>query len=133
MGPDENKAVVQRFYTEVMDGGHLEVIDELFAPTFVNRELGHDLASWKTAMGAAVAAFPEHHWSVQGLIAEGEEVVARVSFELRDQAGETISGHGLTWFRLADGKIVEDDPIMTPDIMQAVRSLAGSFNWASSS
>ena len=48
--------------------------------------------------------------------AEGDAVVARYTNEMRDATGKTISVRGLTYYRLADGKIVEDDPITTPDL-----------------
>jgi hypothetical protein len=35
---------------------------------------------------------------------------------MRDQSGKTISVRGLTYYRLADGRIVEDDPITTPEL-----------------
>jgi predicted ester cyclase len=31
-----------------------------------------------------------------------------------------ISARGLTYYRLTNGKIVEDDPMSTPDLMQAL-------------
>ncbi len=34
--------------------------------------------------------------------------------------GKQIAFRGLTYYRLANGKIVEDDPVMTPDMMQAL-------------
>ena len=45
---------------------------------------------------------------------------------MRDGNGETISLRGLTFYRLADGKIVEDDPITTPDLAQELGALLGS-------
>jgi predicted ester cyclase len=62
------------------------------------------------------AALPERHFDVEELIAEGDAVVARYTNEMRDAAGNTISVRGLTYYRLADGKIVEDDPITSPDL-----------------
>ena len=32
--------------------------------------------------------------------------------------GEDVTAQGLTYYRLADGTIVEDDPITTPDLTQ---------------
>src|SRR5437016_5209268 len=36
MGTTENKAVVRRFWNELIIGGNLEVADELLAPNYVN-------------------------------------------------------------------------------------------------
>jgi hypothetical protein len=37
--------------------------------------------------------------------------------------GKKIDGRGLTYYRLANGKIVEDDPIETPDLTQELAAL----------
>ena len=47
-------------------------------------------------------------------------MVARFTLEMRDPDGKAISMRGLTYYRLADGRIVEDDPITTPDLTQAL-------------
>jgi ketosteroid isomerase-like protein len=118
MSADQNKAVVRRFITEVLSGGQLDRIDELLAPTYVNRAFGADLPAFKEMLAGLTAALPERRFDVEELIAEADTVVARFTFETRDPAGKTISVRGLTYYRLADGKIVEDDPITTPELMQ---------------
>jgi hypothetical protein len=60
---------------------------------------------------------------VEELIAEADAVVPGFALEMRDQAGKTISVRGLTYYRLADGKIVEDDPITTPELTQELGPL----------
>jgi hypothetical protein len=50
-------------------------------------------------------------------------VVARFAGEMRDATGKTISVRGLTYYRLADGRIVEDDPFATPDLAQVLGPL----------
>jgi hypothetical protein len=42
---------------------------------------------------------------------------------MRDATGKTISVRGLTYYRLADGLIVEDDPITAPDLTAALGPL----------
>ena len=40
MATDQNKEVVRRFINEVLIGGHLDRIDEVLAPGYVNRAFG---------------------------------------------------------------------------------------------
>jgi predicted ester cyclase len=70
-----------------------------------------------------VAALPERRFDIEELIAEGDAVVARYTNEIRDPTGKTISVRGLTYYRLVDGLIVEDDPITTPDLTAALGPL----------
>ena len=123
MATDHNKDVVRRFITEVLAGGRLELIDELLAPGYVNRAFGVDLAGFKEMLAGLAAALPERRFDVEELIAEADAVVSRFTFEARDAAGNTTSVRGLSYYRLADGKIVEDDPITTPELTQALGPL----------
>lgn len=126
MTVDKNKDVVRRFISEVLSDGRLDKVDELCAPNYVNRAFGADLPAFKQMLTGLVAAMPERHVDVEELIAEADAVVARFTLEMRDAARETISVRGLTYYRLADGKIVEDDPIMTPDLAQELGPLTAS-------
>ena len=63
---------------------------------------------------------------IDTLVAEGDAVVARFTIAMGNAAGETVSARGLTYYRLADGKIVEDDPITTPDLVQELGKLLPS-------
>ena len=123
MAVDRNKDVVRRFITEVLSGGQLDRIDELLAPSYVNRAFGVDLPAFKEMMAGLAAVLPERRFDVEELIAEADAVVSRFTFEARDPGGKTISVRGLTYYRLADGKIVEDDPITTPELTRELGPL----------
>ena len=116
MATDQNKEVVRRFINEVLSGGHLDRIDQVLAPSYVNRAFGVDLPAFKGMLPGLVAALPERRFDIEELIAEGDAVVARYTSEMRDGTGKTISMRGLTYYRFADGKIVEDEPITSPDL-----------------
>ncbi|HEX9236608.1 MAG TPA: nuclear transport factor 2 family protein [Actinomycetota bacterium] len=118
MSTDQNKAVVRRFITEVLVGGNVDAADEVLAPNYVNRAMGTDRAAFK-AFIAGSPVFSERRFDIEDLVAEGDAVVARFSFEITDPTGKVISARGLTYYGLVDGKIAEDDPITTPDLTQA--------------
>jgi predicted ester cyclase len=120
---EQNKAVVRRFITEVLQAGRLDLVDEVLAPTYVNRTMGIDLPAFKGMLAALTDALPVRRFDIEELIAEANAVVARFSWEAHDRNGETISARGLTYYRLTDGKIAEDEPITTPDLAQALAPL----------
>ena len=122
MSTEQNKAVVRRFMTEFLAGGKLAAIDEVLGPSYVNRTLGADLAAFKGFL-PAITALPVRRLDIEDLVAEGDAVVARYTMEMGNAAGETVSARGLTYYRLADGKIVEDEPITTPDLVQGLGKL----------
>ena len=120
MSTDQNKAVVRRFITEVLAGGNVDLVDELLAPNYSNRGLGTDLAAFKAMFASFADALPNRGFDIEDLVAEGDAVVARLALEMTDTTGRKISARGLTYYGLADGRIVEDDPITTPDLMQSL-------------
>jgi ketosteroid isomerase-like protein len=125
MSIEQNKAVVRRF-VEVLSGGDPSVVDELLAPNYVNHGMGDvDLATFKAMLPAAAAAMPGRRMDVHDLVAEGDAVVIRFTFEYTFANGEHLSGRGITYYRLADGRIVEDDPITKPDLAELLASHLG--------
>ena len=123
MSSEQNKAVVRRFLTEVLAGGDIDVVDELLAPNYVNRTMGTDLSGFKAFL--ARTASPVRRFEIGDLVAEDDSVVARFSFEMPDATGKTLSVRGLTYYGLADGRIVEDEPITTPDLAALMSSPTG--------
>jgi ketosteroid isomerase-like protein len=119
MSTEQNKAVVRRFMTEVLQGGNLDVLDEVLAPTYVNPATGGaDLAGFKAILAGMAGAAVGMRFTIDELLAEGDSVVARFAIEVTRADGEKLPAHGLTYYRLADGRIVEDDPFTRPDLGQ---------------
>jgi ketosteroid isomerase-like protein len=118
MSTEQNKAVVRRFITEVLVGGDVDLVDDLLAADYVNRGMGGmGRAAFKAWLSVASAG-PGGGMEIEDLVAEGESVVARFNYSITLPSGEEITARGLTFYRLADGRIVEDDAITTPDLMQ---------------
>ena len=125
MSTEQNKAVVRRFMSEFLTEGKLAAIDEVLGPSYVNRTLGADLEAFKGFL-PAITSIPVRRLTIEDLVAEGDSVVARFTMDMGNAAGETVSARGLTYYRLADGKIVEDEPITTPDLVQQLQKLLPS-------
>ncbi len=121
---DQNKAVVRRFMTEVLEGRNLDVIDDVLAPNYVNRGMGDiDLAGFKAMLPTMGTVMSDMHFDILDLVAEGDAVVARFTSEMTFATGKKVAARGLTYYGLANGKIVEDDPIETPDMLQELGAL----------
>jgi steroid delta-isomerase-like uncharacterized protein len=113
MGTEENKALLRRYYAEVLGGGNIGLIDELFAPDFVSA--GVDLARFKELAAASRAAFPDLHVTVEDQVAEGDKVVTRFSahgthrgpFAGIPATGKPVTVRAIHIHRIAHGKIAE--------------------------
>ena len=103
---EANKTVVRRLVAEVLNGGHLEVIDELYAPELV--------AAARRWIAPFRASFPDVYMEIVELIAEGDQVVGRFTCSathLGEWLGQAPTGRRfervdeVAIFRLRDGKI----------------------------
>jgi predicted ester cyclase len=127
MSTGENKAVVRRFITEVLEGGNLDTIDDVLAPNYLNTAMGGtNLAGFKAMLPAMGAVISSMRLDIVDLVAEGDAVVARVTSEITLVNGKKIDGRGLTYYRIANGKIVETDPFDKPDLTQELAALMPS-------
>src|SRR5215204_1911075 len=74
-----------------------------------------DREGWKEFTRPFMTGFSERELVVESVIAEGDEVAARVNFHGRHTGdfqgtpptGREIKFTGTAWFRIADGKVVE--------------------------
>jgi ketosteroid isomerase-like protein len=124
MGAEENKAVVRRFMHEVLAEGNLEVADEVLAPNYMNLAMGGaDLASVKAMAAATHAALKGQRFEDEELVAEGDAVFARFNYVLTLPDGSTSEARTLSYYRIADGKIVLNDVMFDPDLMQVLGQL----------
>jgi len=121
MSTAKNKVVVRRFIKEVLGRGKINLVDELVAPKYVNRSMGvADRAGFKAMLSGLKAAVPTRDLKVADLVAEGNSVVFRGTMNMTLASGKKVSARVITFYRLAKGKIVEDEPISTPALTEVL-------------
>lgn len=116
---DQNKSVVRRAMEEIWGKGNMSALNELYAPIFVdhtpqqgttpNRE------GVKQAYNLYHKAFPDFDFTIDSVIAEGDEVCARITFRGTQQGeiagipptGKRVNLTGVEICRVKDGKITE--------------------------
>ena len=105
-----NKAVIQRFYDEVVNQKHMDFMDEAFDPQMVTHDLGPT-----PDVGMLFAGLPDLHVTVDHWIIDGDMVTSIVTFSGTHQAemmGVAPTNKPVTWthidvHRVKNGKIVE--------------------------
>lgn len=120
MSEKENKAILNGYLEEVFNGKNLEAVDKYVAPNYIR----HDPVSppelrgpdgVKQLVTMFFAAFPDIHFTVEGVIAEGDLVVQRLTSHGTHQGefmgvpptGKSITVTAIEIFRIATGKIAE--------------------------
>ena len=110
---EENKAVVRRFFEELLSTDNLAVADELLSPGFRFYFAGSpdpmNLERYKEFLVARRVTFPDRRFAVEDMIAEGDKVSARFTMcGTHAPSGREVSMTGIDMIRLAEGKMVED-------------------------
>jgi len=116
MTTDDNKALVQRFYDEVINQKNLAALDQFVSPNAVNHTVPAGLPQGPSQfLGLHLNAFPDAKATVEDLLADGDKVIARVSIRGTHQGafgsiharGKPITVMAINIFRIANGKMVE--------------------------
>ena len=120
MSTEQNKALVRRLMEEVFNRGNISLVDELFAPDFVEHEelppgipAGSEGVKQMSTMFRS--AFPDFKATIDDMIAEGDKVVVRGTWSGTHKGefmgipptGKRVSIGVIDIIRIAGGKFVE--------------------------
>lgn len=135
-----NVAVVERFLEQVVNKGHFELIDQLWAKSLVwhGASLGEirGIDAYKKVMkSAAGSSFSDMHLDIKDIIASGDKVVVHFtnsgtntgSFLGQPATGKHATWEGIGIYRMDNGKIAE--AWFVEDILGQQQQLG---NWHSS-
>lgn len=115
---DGNAQVMRRAFRDIMQGGDVDVIDEVFASDFA----GHDTAGgtfgrdeFRAGVATMLGAFSERQVVIADQVVDGDKVATRWhasgvhagGFHGIPATGRRVSMTGISIDRLASGKIVE--------------------------
>ncbi len=100
------------------------MIDKLLAPNYVNHLGNVDLAGFTKMLSTMKSAIPKQEIEIENIVGEGNSVVISGKIHITLADGKKFDGRIITYYRLANGKIVEDDPISTPDLGQILSDIA---------
>ncbi len=119
------KAVVRRWFDEVINGRDLDAIPELYAADYVHHGAGgfelHGPDAVREAAAAILAASADRHAVVEDQVAEGDRVVTRFTsrgtqtgaFRGIPPSGQPWTTEGIVISRIEDDKVAEDWEVAT--------------------
>ncbi len=114
-----NIAQMKKFYTEVVNKGNYELMDQLCAPDFIEHEelpvVEQNLAGVKQFFRMYRAAFPDLKFEIEQMFAKDDKVVTYITitgthkgeFMGNPASGKKISLKGIDIVRFVDGKATE--------------------------
>jgi steroid delta-isomerase-like uncharacterized protein len=110
----EHKALVRRYVEEVLNGKNLGLVDELFAADFIDHDSSmpeaRGPAGVKRLAAMAQASFPDLHFTIEDMVAEGEKIVYRYTLSGTHQndfmgipaSGKRVQVTGIPIYRLGN-------------------------------
>lgn len=121
--PEANRRTAVRVFTDLMTGGELAAVDQVYAPDVEFHDaglpepvVGRDAV--RSLLLGLRTAFPDLDARVLETVAEGDRVVVRWSMSGTHRGagpapgmaptGRSFTATGMDWFRLADGLVVEE-------------------------
>ena len=117
MSTEENKAIIRRYFEELFNQGNLSVADEIIAEGYQSTlpGVGPGPDGQKQFYQMYQAAFPNLHFTIEDMIAEGDKVVTRWTARATHQGefqgiaptGKQVTVSGISIDRIADGKMQE--------------------------
>ncbi len=121
---ENNKAVIRKFLEEVINQNRMDRATDLVAEDFVEldplpgQRQGRE--GLKEVLGMMRAAFPDIHWAVEEMVAEGDKVVTRFSWTGTHRGsfmgipatGKSVVVKGVVIDQLAGGKMSASQMLM---------------------
>jgi steroid delta-isomerase-like uncharacterized protein len=119
-----NKNLISRFITQVLNQGDIDSTGEFFSENMVEQVplpgQGPGLSGLKNVLRGMRAAFPDMHWKVEEQIAEGDKVMTRFEWTGTHRGeflgvpatGRPVKVWGMVIDRLDGGKIKDTRIIM---------------------
>ena len=119
MSTEENKALVRRYYEQVVNTGAIEAIPDYLSPEYVevheNKRYPIGLEGAREHVLGVRRTYPDLHLSVEQQIAEGEWVATRVTmrgthrgeWQGMKPTGKAVEVTAVNLDRVVDGRIVE--------------------------
>jgi len=121
---ENNKAVITRFIEEVINQNRMDRADDLVVEDFVEldplpgQRQGRE--GLKEVLGMMQAAFPDIHWVIDEMVAEGDRVVTRFTWTGTHRSaflgvratGRRVTVKGVVMDQLVDGKMNESRILM---------------------
>jgi predicted ester cyclase len=114
----DHAAVIHRFYEQCINQYHSEIIPELFTPNAVFHSStgdGNGLDSVRKTVDNVHALFPNHHFTVDDVVVNGDKAAARWTMTALNTApiagvpptGRPITNRAIVFYRFEGNKIAE--------------------------
>ena len=111
-----NKEIARKIYEEAINAGRLELLDSFFADEYEGPDGTRGPAAFRATVAGLRTGFPDIRFTVEDLIAEGDRVAVRWSWQathdgpFRGNAPthKRVTNTGIVIYQFRDGKVIKN-------------------------
>ena len=121
MSAEENKATIRRWIEEAWNQGNVDIAEEIYAADYTARDVNNPDRTLKGPAGIKLSvmetrsSFPDIHFTIDHLVAEGDKVVGAFTIQGTHKGsllsipatGKKVTFTAVDIWRFENGKIVE--------------------------
>jgi len=115
MSIEANKLIARQYFEAINSGDGVAMVGRLLAPDFQLNGAPFDPNEWKDLFTWAQSEVPDWHFSIEDMLAEGNQVAVRLfvsgtprtSWRLYRTNGQSFRSKGFCFLRIVNGVIVE--------------------------
>lgn len=115
MSEDAAKAVVRRFYDEVINQQNVAAIETILAPKFVHGGEARGQRGQAAVVQTYFSAFPDIRCAIDEMVADGDSVAVRMTWSGTHRGpwlgvaptGRQVAWGAMAFYRVADGRIAQ--------------------------
>lgn len=109
-----NKELIRKMYNECLNTRKLELLDQFIDENFVDARGEKGPAGFSKTINAMYQGFPDIHWNIEDMMAEGNQVVIRWIWngtntgQFRNWAasGKKVHDNGIAIYKIENNKVV---------------------------
>lgn len=111
-----NKEVIRSLYEDTINTGRLEALSRIVSDDYTDGNGGRGVAAFRENVAELRKGFPDIHFTIEDLIAEGDRVVIRWKWEATHDGPfrgiapthKRLNNTGIAIYQIRDGKVVRN-------------------------
>ena len=115
MSSDQNKATIHKLYEEILNEGQWERLAPIIAEDYVGVNNQKGPAAFAATIKGLRQGFPDIKWTVEDLVAEGDKVVVRWSWQGTHSntftgfqpTHKSLNNHAIAIYQFRDNQIIQ--------------------------
>ena len=113
--PDSNKVIARKLYEQILNTGKWELLSDIVSDEYIGPKGLKGPEGFAATVKPVLLAFPDVKWTIDDLIAEGDEVVVRWSwtgtnknsFDGFPPTNKQVVHHAIHIFQFSGNKIIK--------------------------